>query len=131
MFDLCLALKPTVEPTNDQLTSFLCRLGNCGQHPPQSTDANARDWAFRRSALRGLSVVATHTDQIDRVRTFRHPVLIVTGADTVVFHRRIDDILAAEFPSAERLSLAGGHGAVASDSDQFVRGLVAFLSRRP
>jgi pimeloyl-ACP methyl ester carboxylesterase len=131
MFELSLALKPTIEPSDEQPVSFLCRLGNCGQRPPDPMDTNARDWAFRRSALRGLSVVATHTDKIDRVRAFRRPVLIVTGKDTVSFHQRIDDILAAEFPAAEQLRLPGGHGAVASDTEEFVRGLMAFLNRHP
>jgi pimeloyl-ACP methyl ester carboxylesterase len=131
MYELCLTLAPTIEPTDDQLARFLCLLGNCGVKPPSPTDAAWQDWLFRRSSLRGLSTVATHTDDINRLKNFRRPVLIVTGTDTVSFHRRIDEILAAQFPSAERLELPGGHAAVASATHQFVRGLLAFLNRRP
>lgn len=130
MFELCLTLQPTIEPTDDKLVRFLCALGNCGIKPPAQTQPGWPDWEFRRSALRGLSAVATHTDNVNRVKTFKGPVLIVTGADTVSFHRRIDGILATEFPTAERLELPGGHGAVASAPQQFVREFMAFLSRR-
>jgi hypothetical protein len=57
----------------------------------------------RRSALRGLSVVATHTDDINRLKNLRRPVLIVTGSDTVSFHRRINDIFASAISRAERV----------------------------
>ena len=129
MFELCLTLQPTIEPTDDQLLRFLCALGSCGLKPPAQSDAGWQEWAFRRSALRGLSAVATHTDNIDRLRRFNRPVLIVTGSETVSFHRRIDEILATQFPTAERLELPGGHGAVVSAPQQFVRGLTEFVNR--
>jgi hypothetical protein len=99
--------------------------------PPSPTDSGRQEWEFRRSTLRGLSAVSTHIDDIKRVRSFQRPVLVVTGIETVSFHRRIDEILATEFPSAERLDLLGNHGAVASAREEFVRGLLGFLSRRP
>ncbi len=129
MFELLLSLKPMIEPTDEQLMQFLCVLGNCGVKPPAQTDAQWKEWVFRRSALRGLSAVATHTDSIDRLKKFRRPLLIVTGTDTVSFHRRIDDILATQFPNVQHLELAGGHGAVATAPQQFVTGLVQFLNR--
>jgi pimeloyl-ACP methyl ester carboxylesterase len=131
MYELCLVLEPTIEPTDDQLVRFLCALGNCGLNPPAPTDADSQAWAFRRSALRGLSAVATHSDNINRVKTFKRPVLIVTGADTISFHRRIDEILTTEFPAAQRLDLPGGHGAIASDASLFVRKFMEFVSQRP
>jgi pimeloyl-ACP methyl ester carboxylesterase len=129
MFELSLTFKPMIDPTDEQLVQFLCALGNCGLKPPAQTDAQWKEWAFRRSALRGLSVVATHTDTIDRLKKFRRPVLIVTGTATVSFHRRINDILATQFPDVKRLELAGGHGAVATAPQQFVTGLMQFLNR--
>lgn len=130
MFELLLTLKPTIEPTDEQLVQFSCVLGNCGLKPPTQSDAQRKEWVFRRSALRGLSIIATHTDRIDRLKNFTRPVLIVTGTDTVSFHRRINEILATQFPDVERLELAGGHGAVATEPQQFVAGLMRFLNRR-
>jgi hypothetical protein len=40
----------------------------------------------------------------------------VTGKNTVAFHRRIDEILAAQCPVVERLELPGNHASVESDS---------------
>jgi pimeloyl-ACP methyl ester carboxylesterase len=130
MYQLSLTLKPGIEPTDDQLVRFLCALGNCSVAPPSRSESERQEWDFRRAALRGLAAVANHSDDINRVRKFNRPVLIVTGQNTVSFHRRIDDILAAEFPSTERLTLPGGHGAVASAPQQFVNGLTEFLRRR-
>ena len=106
---------------------FRCILGTCGLKPPAQTDPQWQDWVFRCAALRGLSIVATHTDSLDRVRKFRRPVLIVTGTETVSFHRRINDILAAQFPNVQRLELPGGHGAVATAPQPFVTGSMQFL----
>jgi pimeloyl-ACP methyl ester carboxylesterase len=66
-----------------------------------------------------------------RLKTFRKPVLIVTGKDTVGFHRRINDALAASVPAAERVELSGGHGAPATARDQFVAELRASLASHP
>jgi pimeloyl-ACP methyl ester carboxylesterase len=84
---------------------------------------------LRRSALRGLSVIPAHTDNTARLRTFRRPVLIMTGSNTVPFHRRINEILAQTLPLAERIELAGGHTTPVSAADDFVATLQAFLAR--
>jgi hypothetical protein len=56
-------------------------------------------------------------------------VLIMTGAETVSFHRRIDDLLASHFPKVERVELPGGHSAPASSPDAFITELEAFFAR--
>jgi hypothetical protein len=87
------------------------------------------NWVMRRSALRGLSVIPAHKDSLERVRQFDRPVLIMTGANTVSFHRRINEILAQTFPSAERAELAGGHTTPVSAVEEFVTTVQAFLTR--
>jgi pimeloyl-ACP methyl ester carboxylesterase len=129
MYELVRTLGPTIEPSDDQLVRFQCALGNCGVKPPARTEAGWEDWVLRRSALRGLSVVATHVDDVNRLKTFRRPVLVVTGSSTVSFHRRINDILATHLARAERAELPGGHGASASAKDQFVDKIRAFLAQ--
>lgn len=129
MFELTSELVPEKEPTDDQYTRFLCALGRCGAAPPAAGQPDLQDWVTRRSALRGLSAVPNHTDRLVRLKGFRRPVLIMTGADTVAFHRRINDILAANFPMAERVELPGGHSAPVASRDDFVATLRAFLAR--
>jgi pimeloyl-ACP methyl ester carboxylesterase len=131
MFELSRELDPVRDPTDDQLVRFRCVLGTCGMTPPAANDPARDDWMARRAALRGLSAVANHSDSTARLRAFRRPVLIVTGTTTVSFHRRINDILAATLPRAERAELPGGHGAVATAPDQFIATLRAFLARHP
>jgi pimeloyl-ACP methyl ester carboxylesterase len=129
MIELTRELGPVRSPSDDQLARFRCALGSCGEKPPRPGDAAWNEWLRRRSALRGLAAVADHSDDPDRLKTFRHPVLIMTGAETVSFHRRIDDILASELPMVERVELPGGHSAPSSAPDAFIAGLEAFLAR--
>jgi pimeloyl-ACP methyl ester carboxylesterase len=129
MIELTRELRPDRAPTDDQLMRFRCALGNCVEEPPRSREPGADEWARRRSALRGLSAVAEHADDPDRLNTFRRPVLIMTGADTVSFHRRINDLLASRLPIVERIELPGGHGAPSSAPDAFTDALKAFLRR--
>lgn len=129
MFDLTRELDPIADPTDDQLVRFRCILGSCGMTPPAADSAGHDDWIARRGSLRGLSAVANHVDTAARLASFQRPVLIVTGADTVSFHRQINDLLAARLPRAERAELPGGHGAVATAPEAFITALRAFLAR--
>jgi pimeloyl-ACP methyl ester carboxylesterase len=129
MYDLTRELGPDRSPTDDQLLRFRCALGACVERPPRRGEAGWDDWERRRSALRGLAVVAEHADDPDRLNRFRRPVLIMTGAQTVSFHRRINDLLASHFPMVERVELPGGHSSPSSAPDAFVEALKAFLAR--
>ena len=129
MYELSRELNPIADPTDDQLVRFRCILGSCGMTPPAAGGAGYDDWMARRGSLRGLSAVANHSDAAARLRSFQRPVLIVTGADTVSFHRRINDILADALPRAERVELPGGHAAVATAQEEFVALLRTFLAR--
>ena len=129
MVELLRTFGPVDEPTDEQLVQFQSRLGRKEVKPPAPAQPGWADWVSRRSALRGLSAVANHTDEPGRLTTLRVPVLIVTGKDTVEFHRRINDILAASLPVAERVELTGGHGAPVAARDEFVSELRAFLAR--
>jgi pimeloyl-ACP methyl ester carboxylesterase len=129
MYELVQGFVPEHEPTDEQYLGFLCGLGNCTAKPPAPGDANWDNWVMRRSALRGLSVIPAHQDSLERVRQFDRPVLIMTGANTVPFHRRINEILAQTFPLAERAELAGGHTTPVSAVEEFVTTLQAFLTR--
>jgi pimeloyl-ACP methyl ester carboxylesterase len=131
MIDLVRTFGLTKEPTDEQLVQFQERLGKPDARPPAVGQPGRDDWEARRSALRGLSAVADHTDDPQRLRTFRRPVLVVTGSRTVGFHRRINDALAASLPAAERVELEGGHAAPVTEVAAFVPELRSFLARHP
>jgi hypothetical protein len=84
-------------------------------------------WAKQRNRLRGLSAVANHTDSISRLNLFKPPVLILTGMGTVAFHRRINQILAEEFPNATSKEIAGGHSAPQAAVKEFIEAIQEFL----
>jgi len=129
MYEMLLTLGPEVEPTDDQWIRFRCLLGECGLKRPEPDSASWQEWVARRAALRGLSAIAKMQGDMRQLRSFRKPVLIVTGKNTVSFHRRIDDILAVEYPLAERLELPGNHAAVLTAQEEFLNGLRSFLEQ--
>jgi len=129
MYEMLLTLGPEVEPTDDQWIRFRCLLGECGLKRPEPGGASWQEWEARRAALRGLSAIAKMHGDIKQLKSFRKPVLIVTGKNTASFHRRIDDILAVECPLVERLELPGNHAAVVTAQEEFLNGLRSFLER--
>jgi pimeloyl-ACP methyl ester carboxylesterase len=56
-------------------------------------------------------------------------VLIMMGAQTASFQRRINDLLARHLPIVERVELPGGHRSPSSPPDAFIAELTAFLGR--
>lgn len=76
-----------------------------------------------------LFAVAEHTDDPDRLQRFQRPVLIMMGAQTASFQRRINDLLARHLPIVERVELPGGHRSPSSPPDAFIAELTAFLGR--
>ena len=129
MYEMLLTLGSEVEPTDDQWIRFRCLLGECGLKKPEVGEEGWKEWMTRRAALRGLSAIAQLHGDMNRLRNFRKPVLIVTGKNTAAFHRRINDILAAQCPVVERLELPGTHAAVVTAQDEFLNGLRSFLDR--
>jgi pimeloyl-ACP methyl ester carboxylesterase len=122
---------PRSEISEEQLERFLCALGNCPPGRSIREDPRWPGWVQERERLRHGSAVAAHQDDPARLGTFRQPVLIVTGAATVPFHRRINEGLAARLPQVQRAELPGGHAAPRMAMEQFVQVLTAFLAGRP
>jgi pimeloyl-ACP methyl ester carboxylesterase len=121
--------RPTHEPTDGQLVEFLRALGDPNTNAPAKDDPRSEQWLKRRRCLRGLSAVPNHTDRVDRLMNFRRPVLLIAGANSPRFHRRINELLAAHLPIVEALDLAGGHSAVNTARGAFLVRLRSFLAR--
>jgi len=131
MVELSRNFGPAIEPTDDQLSQFLTILGRPGATPPAEGQPARKQWESSRAALRGLAAVPNHKDDPERLRTLRTPVLLVTGTDTVAFHRRINEILAAALPAPETVELPGGHGASSGAPEEFVAILRRFIASHP
>lgn len=129
MVELLRTFGPAGDPTDQQVVQLRARLGQPGSKAPAPDEPGRKDWDERRLVLRGLSAVADHTDDLGRLKDLRVSVLIVTGEDTVKFHRRIDDILAASLPVAEHLKLPGVHSAPVAEREKFIPKLREFLAR--
>lgn len=117
---------PQAEITEDMVKQFRCDLMNCDtfdihKHPLWLT------WIKQRNRLRGLSAVSNYHFDPKKLQTFQKPVLIITGTQTVPFHKRIDELLTREFSSAKTATLPGGHTAVNTSPHEFVDCLFKFL----
>lgn len=119
---------PTAEATDEQLVAFLRSLGVPDPRPPRADEPGWTTWLAHRASLRGLRAIQEHQDDVTRLKTFDRPVLIVTGANTTAFHRRINDILAGTLPWVERVELPGAHAAAIDEYSTFAAILRSFLS---
>ena len=126
MQELSKQFTPQSEITEDMVKQFRCDLMNCDtfdirKHPLWAT------WIKQKNRLRGLSVVNNYQIDLKKLHQFQKPVLIVTGTQTVPFHTRIDELLAAEFSLAKTASIQGGHIAVNTNPNEFIGYLLKFL----
>ena len=126
MIRLSSSFKPDAVITENQLAQFRCILDSCDtvairNHPQWSV------WAKQKDRLRGLSVVANHTDSIFRLQQFKHPVLILTGRGTVAFHKRINELLNHEFPNSTLKEIGGGHSAPQQSVKDFIYAIQEFI----
>jgi len=117
---------PQAEITEQMVKQFRCELMNCDtfdirKHPLWTT------WIKQKNRLRGLSAVSNYQFKMKKLHQFQKPVLIITGTQTVPFHKRIDELLAAALPSAKTASITGGHTAVNTNPGEFIECLLKFL----
>ncbi|MFI5186069.1 MAG: alpha/beta fold hydrolase [Chitinophagales bacterium] len=117
---------PGADITEDMVKQFRCELMNCDtfdihQHPLWKT------WINQKNRLRGLSVVSSYKMDFEKLHQFQKPVLIITGTTTVPFHKRIDELLTAEFSFAKTANIQGGHTAVNTNAKEFIESLLKFL----
>lgn len=126
MQELTKEFTPQAEITEDMVKLFRCDLMNCDtfdihQHPLWAT------WVKQKNRLRGLSVVNKYQINLNKLHQFQKPVLIITGTQTVSFHKRIDELLAEEFSSVKTASIQGGHTAINTNPNEFIECLLKFL----
>ena len=115
--------------TEAHVERFRCLLGECrgGRSPRQAPQWN--QWMRYRNSLAGLHTIGDYTDDPTRLRELTIPTLVVTGADTVAFHRAINAALVRLLPLAEAFEMSGGHNSPASSPDYFVAEWLEFQQR--
>jgi pimeloyl-ACP methyl ester carboxylesterase len=108
---------------------FRCLLGDCagGRSPRQLPQWPT--WVKYRHSMRGLYTVGDYTDDPARLRGLTMPALVVSGAQTVAFHRAMNEALLRMLPRAEPLELAAGHNSPATAPEHFVAEWLKFQQR--
>jgi pimeloyl-ACP methyl ester carboxylesterase len=126
MQELSKQFTPQAYITEDMVKQFRCELMNCDsfdihEHPLWTT------WIKQKNRLRGLSAVNSYKIDLKKLHQFQKPVLIVTGTQTVPFHKRIDELLTVGFSLAKAAQIQGGHTAVNTNTKEFIECLLQFL----
>jgi hypothetical protein len=65
---------------------------------------------------------------LERLHSFKQPVLILTGPGTVAYHRRINELLEKEFPNSTLKEIAGGHSAPQEAVADFIKAINDFIN---
>lgn len=126
MIELSKNFTPTATITEEHLAQFRCILDSCDTAQIRLHSQWAI-WSKQKNRLRGLSLIANHTDTLTRVQDFKKPVLLLTGSGTVFFHRRINELLAKEFPVVSIKEIPGGHSAPQVAVTEFIQAIQEFI----
>jgi pimeloyl-ACP methyl ester carboxylesterase len=106
--------------TDEHVERFRCLLGDCADgRSPRDNPLWPQWWKYRNS-LRGLYTVGEYDDDPARLRGLTMPALVITGAQTVAFHRAMNEALVRLLPRAEAQELGAGHNSPAAAPEEFV-----------
>lgn len=128
MVALTKELTPDAEITEDMVARFRCELLDCVTTPVQELP-QWLIWLNQKDRLRGLSVVGDYKLDLRKVHQFRAPVLVLTGTETVPYHKRMNALLTAEFINAMAESIDSDHAIPAKAPQDLVKCLRKFLKR--
>ena len=128
MRDLSSRMSGSAVPSDDELYRFRCILGTCPVAIPHRDDPDRPSWDRSRLAMRGLAAVAAHSERREAIRKLHVPVLLINGADTVRFHRRINELLSNLLPNVRVAEIPGTHGASRTSEAEFLAITRTFLA---
>jgi pimeloyl-ACP methyl ester carboxylesterase len=117
--------------TEDQLAWFCIFAGFVPPGADPRTVPQWPGWVLHRQSLRHGDAVYTHREDVERVRSFRKPVLLFKSGQSSPWLQRIIDELSREFPAAVTHDLPGGHALHLSSGERFLSILKQFLQRSP
>jgi len=118
---------PSTIITEEMLKAFRCKIMNCDsiditKHPMWPK------WVQQKDALRGLSALANYKVNVQQVKAYKKPVLVVTGTATIDANRITDELLVKEFSHATAASLPGEHTAIYQNAALFAQLLRGFVA---
>lgn len=85
-------------------------------------------WLKHRQSLRIGDIEFRHINDVELVRQFQKPVLLVRGEDSNRSTHDIVNVLAEELPNAQVITLPGGHAPHIESMQPFLEELTRFLS---
>jgi pimeloyl-ACP methyl ester carboxylesterase len=126
IIDLTSRFSPLAVITEQDVKDFRCSFLNCDSIDITKLPQWAT-WLKQKDRLKGMAAVSKYTNKIEILRHFGKPVLIINGSSTVIFHRRINELLAAELPNAVRKEIPGGHNAPIASPQEFIECITNFI----
>jgi hypothetical protein len=84
-------------------------------------------WLKQKNRLRGLSAITEYKNKTRNLNLFKKPVLMLNGSSTVVFHKRINELLVPEFPDVTKKEIPGGHNAPVASVNEFIKAVRDFI----
>jgi len=87
-------------------------------------------WYKHRNSLRFGDAPFVYEDDIELVRAFEKPVLMIKGEGSPKYYHDVIDVLGEEFPNAQVVMYPGGHAAHIASMEQFMDRFTRFLSER-
>lgn len=121
-------MSATAAPSDEDLYRFRCILGTCPPAIPPPSHPERTSWDRSRNSMRGLAAVAAHQESPEAIRRVDVPVLLVNGAQTVGFHKRINELLSRRFPNVQVAEISGTHGASRTSPVEFLAVIRPFLA---
>ncbi len=113
--------------TEEQLAWFTHFAGFVPAHINPTTLPAWPSWVTHRQSLAHGAAPYLHDDKIEKVRSFRKPVLLFKSKDSSGFLNKIIDILGEEFPQSIVHDLPGGHALHVINIDHFLEIYMPFL----
>lgn len=118
----------TDDVTEAQLVQFTHFAGLIPEDMDPRTIPQWDTWYQHRQSLRFGDAPYRHDDDIDLVRQFEKPVLLVSGEGSSPFYRDIIDVLLEELPDARMVAFPRGHAPHILSMRPFMARFTQFLS---
>ncbi len=116
--------------SEEQLVRFAHNAGLVARDVDPRTLPQWPVWLEHRQSLRMGDAACRHEDDIELVRAFEKPVLLVKGEGSTAEMHTIIDILAEEFPHAQAVMFPGAHAPHIVSMQPFMERFTRFLATR-
>ena len=120
--------------TDDVTEEQLVRFSHFAGFVPEDMDPRSLPqwtvWFTHRQSLRFGDIPFQHEDNIELVRRFQKPVLLVRGEGSSPYYHDIIDVLFEELPDARVVTFPGRHAPHIISMQPFLERFTRFLSQR-